>query len=275
MAKTSSLRAADHRAIHKLTGECRDLGDDPHVWRVHFGAGLGRLTGAAWALSAEMGRCVRGPRGDLGTAIWGWENGFDQSGWVQMLAGFHRDPLYNPLMNAYIARLTVQDGVGLTRSDMIADRDWYSSGYYEVQRALGADATLCCFRAIPASSDEYAEVFLARAIGERDFSARARTIAANAMAAIASLLGGPLARFGEPSPTDLPQRTRQVLRCLLEGDGDKQIASRLGMSPLTVNVYTKQIFRHFGVSSRAQLLARWIRQRRGIGDWASSSNFQE
>jgi DNA-binding CsgD family transcriptional regulator len=49
----------------------------------------------------------------------------------------------------------------------------------------------------------------------------------------------------------------------LEGDGDKQIAARLVLSKYTVNQYTKLIFRHFGVNSRPELLARWVR--RGYG----------
>jgi DNA-binding CsgD family transcriptional regulator len=51
-----------------------------------------------------------------------------------------------------------------------------------------------------------------------------------------------------------------VLRCLLEGDGDKQIAARLGLTRHTMNQYVKTIFRHFGVQSRAELLARWVRR---------------
>src|SRR5262245_54050427 len=267
MPTSALLRVADVRAIHELAGQCRELGDDPVVWRIHFGAGLSRLTGAGLVLAAEMGRCVRGPRADLGTAIWGWENGFDQVGWVQMLTGFHRDPLYNPLMNAYIARLPSENGACLRRSDLIAHRDWYASTYYEVHRALRADHTLCCFRAISGTPDEYAEVFLARATGERDFSAWSRAVAAEAAAVIAPLVGGALARFAEPAPSALPPRTRAVLRCLLEGDGDKQVAARLRLSQLTVNVYTKAIYKHFGVSSRAELLARWVRRRWGIGGW--------
>jgi DNA-binding NarL/FixJ family response regulator len=80
-----------------------------------------------------------------------------------------------------------------------------------------------------------------------------------------------LGSLGERSPADLPPRARQVLRCLLEGDGDKQIAARLAISPLTVNVYTKAIYKHFGVSSRTELLARWIRRRWGIGQWECST----
>ena len=58
----------------------------------------------------------------------------------------------------------------------------------------------------------------------------------------------------------MPPRARHVLKCLLEGDGDKQAAGRLKLSPFTVNEYTKQIYRHFGVQGRAELLARWIKR---------------
>lgn len=268
MSRTGSLRAADVRAIHELVGECRDLGDDARTWRHHFAAGLGRLVGAGLAISAEMGPCVYGPRRDLGTIVWGWENGFDPTGWMQMLTGFQRDPMYNPLMNAYIARLPRQTGECLARTDLIADRDWYPSAYYgEVHRLLGADATLTCFRLMPGVEDEYNEVFLARTVGERDFTSRQKAVVGEAVAAIGRLVGGKLSRFAEPAPSGLPPRTRQVLRCLLEGDGDKQIAARLAISPLTVNVHTKVIFKHFGVNSRTELLARWIRRHWGIGRW--------
>ena len=54
--------------------------------------------------------------------------------------------------------------------------------------------------------------------------------AANAaVATLVPLVGGPLARFTEPSPAGLPLRARQVLRCLLEGDSDKQVGLRLGL----------------------------------------------
>jgi DNA-binding CsgD family transcriptional regulator len=46
----------------------------------------------------------------------------------------------------------------------------------------------------------------------------------------------------------------------LEGDSDKQIAKRLGISVHTVNQQAKSIFHYFGVSSRPELLARWVRR---------------
>jgi DNA-binding NarL/FixJ family response regulator len=105
-------------------------------------------------------------------------------------------------------------------------------------------------------------VFLLRAIGEQEFTGRERAIAAEAMALVAPLVGGPLARLHEPSPSGLTPRLRQVLQLLLEGEADKAMASHLGLTRYTVNQYTKAVFRHFGVRSRAELLARWVRRGR-------------
>src|SRR5947209_6991182 len=57
----------------------------------------------------------------------------------------------------------------------------------------------------------------------------------------------------------LPPRLRQTLEHLLQGDGEKQIAHKLGLSPHTVHVYVKSLHKRFNVSSRAELLARFIR----------------
>ena len=58
-----------------------------------------------------------------------------------------------------------------------------------------------------------------------------------------------------------------MLKYLLDGDGDKQVAARLGISAFTVNGHTKVIHAHFGVQGRAELLARWVR--RGWGNRAA------
>ena len=88
-----------------------------------------------------------------------------------------------------------------------------------------------------------------------------QALVAEAHAAVVPLIGGPLAGFADPSPADLSPRARQVLRCLLEGDSDKEAAARLGISRFTVNEHTKEIYRHFGAQGRAELLALWVRRR--------------
>jgi len=56
----------------------------------------------------------------------------------------------------------------------------------------------------------------------------------------------------------LSLRQRQTLALALSGLSDKEIAERLGISRYTVNQYTKVIYRHYGVTSRIQLLARLL-----------------
>jgi DNA-binding CsgD family transcriptional regulator len=45
---------------------------------------------------------------------------------------------------------------------------------------------------------------------------------------------------------------------MLKGDSRKQIAAALGLSEHTVGDYLKQLYRHFGVSSRGELQAHFI-----------------
>jgi DNA-binding CsgD family transcriptional regulator len=68
-------------------------------------------------------------------------------------------------------------------------------------------------------------------------------------------------RLGKPTrPGDgLAPRVQQTLDRLLQGDSEKQIAARLGISPHTVHVYVKSLYRHYGVCSRGELLARFVR----------------
>lgn len=54
-------------------------------------------------------------------------------------------------------------------------------------------------------------------------------------------------------------RQRQVLDYLLAGHSEKQIADMLRLSPNTVHHHVKALHKHFGVSSRSELLARWLK----------------
>jgi DNA-binding CsgD family transcriptional regulator len=262
MPTSARLRSEDFRAIRRLAGECRDLGDDPIVWRAHLFEQLGALVGAALGLGGELAGCRSGQALDLGTAEWGWENGFNRAAWLEVLSSLRADPAYSTLMNHYLLRLRTDNGVALTRCDCLRDPEWYpSTDYQRIYRVGGFDHSLWCFHSIPGrGGDEFSTMLLFRAEGERDFTARDRGLVREAHAAVAAQIGGALARFAEPSPSALAPRVRQVLRCLLDGDGDKQVAARLRPSTHTVNQYTKAIHRHFGVRSRAELLARWIRR---------------
>ena len=72
----------------------------------------------------------------------------------------------------------------------------------------------------------------------------------------------PRRRNGEesaaPAAVPLSPRMRQTLERLLAGDSEKEIAARLGLSPHTVHVYVKTVYRRFDVCSRGELFARFI-----------------
>ncbi len=78
------------------------------------------------------------------------------------------------------------------------------------------------------------------------------------VADLCRLLG---AQLGKPEalPPGLTPRLGQTLTRLLAGDGEKQVATQLGLSPHTVHVYVKALYRHFDVCSRGELLARFVR----------------
>jgi DNA-binding CsgD family transcriptional regulator len=57
----------------------------------------------------------------------------------------------------------------------------------------------------------------------------------------------------------LSPRERQVMLFLLEGNSRKEMAAKMGLSPHTLTDYLKEIYRKFGVRSRAELLAKFIR----------------
>ena len=57
----------------------------------------------------------------------------------------------------------------------------------------------------------------------------------------------------------LSRRMEQTLRSLLGGDSEKQVAAKLGLSQHTVHVYVKALYKRYGVSSRGELLAMWVK----------------
>jgi DNA-binding CsgD family transcriptional regulator len=68
-------------------------------------------------------------------------------------------------------------------------------------------------------------------------------------------------QVGRPAPQGegLPPRVRQTLERMLAGDSEKQIAGHLRVSPHTVHVYVKSLYRRYDVCSRGELLARFVR----------------
>ncbi|HLJ95507.1 MAG TPA: helix-turn-helix transcriptional regulator [Gemmataceae bacterium] len=273
MSRSSLLRAADNRAVYQLVGECRELGDDPAEWRRHLLAEITRLTGSAVSLEIE-GEFLD-PFRATGRAEWGWEtSGLDRPVFLSIQEELaRRGGGFIPMVPAYLASRHAGLAPCLSRKDVLADAQWYRSRYYQNYHVpSGVNHIMYCIFPKPGPGGKLSALTLVRPLQERrDFSARQKGIVQELHEKITAMICGPLAGFHEPSPAQLPPRVRQLLRCLLEGDSDKQAACRLGLGRHTINQYAKTIFVHFGMGSRAELLARWLR--RGWGNrcaWADS-----
>jgi hypothetical protein len=82
-----------------------------------------------------------------------------------------------------------------------------------------------------------------------------------AHAEVGHLIGPVLVRSSELlPPSRLPPHVREVLTCLLEGDSEKQVAGRMGLSIATVHQYVTALYLPYCVSSRAELLVRVLRR---------------
>jgi DNA-binding NarL/FixJ family response regulator len=66
-------------------------------------------------------------------------------------------------------------------------------------------------------------------------------------------------RPNQPELDRLAPRLQPVMRYLLRGDAEKEVAAKLKLSPHTVHRYTQAIYREFEVHSRSELLAKYAR----------------
>jgi DNA-binding CsgD family transcriptional regulator len=147
--------------------------------------------------------------------------------------------------------------VTFTRRELTDDRTWYASHHVrEVRRKAGVDD--CLYSGMASKPDQLACICLSRKWGSRKrFGNREK--------GILDLLHPACAwAYREqdtpalPDAVTLSPREKQTLWKLLAGRGEKEIAAEMHLSVNTVHHYVKALYRHFNVSSRAELLAKWM-----------------
>src|SRR5262249_37004508 len=153
-SKSAQLRVEDVRAIVRILGECRDLGDDPTAWQQHLFQSVARLLGSALVTGGDMvGRWGRPTM--ISLFSWGWENGVSQHAWLQGIAHFRDDPTFSQVCMRYMERFRQEDGVAHARSDLVSDREWEASAEYQCSRRMGVNHTMGCFRMLPGAKDRF------------------------------------------------------------------------------------------------------------------------
>jgi DNA-binding NarL/FixJ family response regulator len=152
------------------------------------------------------------------------------------------------------------------RSAVISDAVWYGSrAFNDYRKPAGVDHCLVSVCEVSQPS-AITVVCLHRGLGERDFAPGETRLLQFFHEELGRLVGRQLVSAMESSPEKLSPRLRQTLTCSVEGDSEKQVAARLGLSPTTVHQYVTALYRRFGVQSRGQLLAHVLR-RSAHGEW--------
>jgi DNA-binding CsgD family transcriptional regulator len=251
MPKSQRLRIRDLRAVYLLIGECRELGADPVAWRQHLLAGLAQTLGATVGLSFEFRRGPEGRVEPLSVVEAGWPTDSDRRHFWRFMheCEMERCPLVAPLFTDPRPLLT------RLRRQLVDDGDWYGSAFVgDYARPARVDEMVLSMHK-PAAGPGH-QLNVSRPWNAPPFGLRDRRLLHLCHTDIAALWGGRLALGAVQSASSLPPRLREVLWCLLEGDGEKQAAMRLGIRPQTVHEHVKRLHRRFGVSSRGELLAR-------------------
>jgi DNA-binding CsgD family transcriptional regulator len=256
MGKSDLLRVQDVRDAYRLIGECRDLGADPASWHCRMFEGLCRLVGASGATGGE-GRWRR-PRHPV-EPLSAFDSGLDDRA-RERYAAFMREQ--GPAADPIFAALQHTRGrlITRTRPQLVPDAIWYRSvSYNQYRRAAGADHALTSVYEV-SSPGGISVVCLQRPLAERDFSPREQRLLNFFHGELGPLVGHALVSATEPDLGRLSPRLRQTLRCLVEGDSEKQVAARLGLSQATTHQYVTMLYRRFGVHTRAQLLVHVLRR---------------
>jgi DNA-binding CsgD family transcriptional regulator len=257
MSKSHRLRLTDVRAIFRLVGECRELGADSLTWREHLACEMRLLVKAQVGFVGEMAGQKLGEGPMIQMVDLGWTSAGARSLWLR----HHQEQQYerDPIMRR-VSLQAVPLGTSL-REQLVPDRPWYKSVLYnDYLRVAEIDDAIFSFHSETGASRSMCGLVVYKAQRGGRFTQRDRLLVQLCYDEIGRLEGTVLATARDPSVSRLSPRLRQVLGALVEGDSEKQVGRRLGLRPDTVREYVQTVYRHFGVHTRAELLAYFLRR---------------
>lgn len=207
----------------------------------HVVAGLSKILGAATVVACDAVILPDGTKNARGVA----SSPADAALVEQLLIS----EIADPSAAAHIGQVdfgATSDPSTALRRQLVSDETWYRSGYVgEIRKPARLDDSICSMRLgdRPAS---FVGLIALRAWGDPPFEEEDRDLLH-----LFHLEWTP--RF---DGANLAPREIEVLRLLVRGLSDKEIAARLMLSAHTVNDYCKRIYRKLGVHGRAELQAK-------------------
>jgi len=253
----ATYRQSDVSALLRLAGEVAELPADVQSRRAHILDRLLHLVGGCHAICSEVDLSSVGSfaKAIPGTVVHAGDCSGGELTAVReyLYTGKPLDPCIPHLFRASGDVVTV-------RREDVMDRSWFRSEHFNVMRrpAFRGESLYAKLR-LP--DGRHLRMGIQREIRDRPFTNREVQLVnvfhenLRQLYALPKPVGFNLSALPMP---DLPPRLQPVLSQLLQGDGEKQIAVKLGLSRHTVHEYVKTIYKRLGVSSRGELLARFV-----------------
>jgi DNA-binding CsgD family transcriptional regulator len=250
MGHVNSLVRADQvRALYRVLGETREIlrTDTRARAKQHAIGGLCRILGGC--IGAIVVDADHGPGRD-GRLVEMNGHGFEGNDVLDMAGDYlKRGPLVDPAL--VTMRERTEDVVSLLREELVDDRGWFGSGFVsETRKKARVGEAIYSKRRAPTPFMIDA-LCVNRPWGDRPFVAEDRNLVQLFQVEADWLY----AANDGATDSALSRRERETLTLLLAGSSEKEIARQLALSPHTVHGYVKTLYRRFGATSRAQLLA--------------------
>jgi DNA-binding CsgD family transcriptional regulator len=258
MSHSTRPNLSELRAVFRLLGDVRDLRHDRVARQAQMVNGLCKLLGARQGSVLEIDGFV--PGGSLKLLDihhGGWANATAAAIWEGLLrAGNFQSDLV--MMQATRVPGNV---VAVLRDQLVPDEMFYASPLFqELRPMVEIDSHVVGWcRPSAARPDRVLGLTFHRDWRAKPFNRRQREMLRIFVDEVFRLQReGLLDPPAAPGPR-LTARESEVLQRLLKGDSIKETATRLGLSTHTVHDYVKNLHRKFDVSSRAELLARFVK----------------
>jgi len=259
MSRSQRLRLRDVRAVFRLVGEVRELGEDPVAWRLHLVEGLVHLVRAKLGISVQA--TTSDPGGaptPVGVVDVGWCNEHER----QMLLKHNADPghLGSPEWPLYLELVKQRPFFTRRRRQMVEDPEWYRSLHVqEIRRTCRVDDFLYTSARLGQRVGGVHVLALHREWADQPFEPLQHRLVHLAHDEVRRLWQPDLADSQRDPCADLAPRLRQTLAEMLAGASEKEAARHLELSRNTVHHYVVALYRYLHVSSRGELLAQYIR----------------
>jgi len=241
-----------------LMEQCAEHWLDPSAWQTHLVEGVKQLIGGHVGVFA-ISRIDKGAPAVVDASITRTDPAV-----MQMFSDYLDNGGLRLLPEARLIAPLLQQAAHLTyvQSELVPRQDYFRSEFY--QRFMRTHRIEEALSSITLNDEGLAVgLSVSRCRGDRPFSARDASIMSLLTRLFARRIGHALTTSEQISISALAPRLQATLSALIQGDSEKLIAKRLCISPATAHEYVRAVYGHFGVRSRAMLMAYLLRRKPG------------